>query len=68
MSLILNKNEPTTRPIANAATKQPTLLLYLLANSPAANCLRKSKLVNHLGNWLTAVQDGMEIRTKTHLP
>ncbi len=48
--------------------RKPPLLLYLLANSPAANCLIKSKLVNRLGNWLTAVQNKTELRTKTHLP
>ena len=47
---------------------KPTLRLYLLANSPAANCLMKSKLANRLGNWLPTLQIEIEVGFKTHLP
>ena len=48
--------------------RKPTLLLHLLANSPAANCLRKSKLANRHGNWLPTLQIEIEVGFNTHLP
>ena len=48
--------------------RKPTLPLYLLANTPMANCLIKSKLANRLENWLISVQNETELLTKTHLP
>jgi len=48
--------------------KKPTLPLYLLANQPSANCLKKGKLVNRLGNWLPTLQIEIEVGFNTHLP
>ena len=48
--------------------QKPTLPLYLLANSPAAYCLIKSKLANRHGNWLPTMQIDIEVGFNTHLP
>lgn len=48
--------------------RKPTLPLYLLTNSPAANCLIKSKLANRLGNWLPTLQIEIKVGFYTHLP